>query len=144
MTEEEQGQSLDVEAALSEALDIGSDLAAAVEDYTATCEELNFLEKRKAELKDKIIASLRHIGATSMKVAGRTIGLSSRTYYGWDRNRIEEARAWLRSVDPSLDVPATNGIGKALRAYMDENPGADVPDFITSSETVTLTNSKAR
>lgn len=100
-------------------------------------------EGRKKELKNLILAKLNETGMTAATVAGRKIYTSTRTYYGIDPNQLPTAKAWIEEVAPEVNIPASANVGKAVSAFLDENPSADVPDFITKSETITLNNRKA-
>lgn len=123
--------------------DSDGDLAKWVTELTELKQQESQLGKQCDELKARIIAKLKELGTTSMKVAGRRIGLSSRTYYGVDKNMLAEAKAWLEQVAPEVNIPASANIGKAVEAYLEQNPSATLPPFIVTSETETFTNAKA-
>ena len=100
-------------------------------------------EGRKKELKKMILAKLDESGMTAATVAGRKIYTSERSYYGIDPNQLPAAKAWIERVAPEVNIPAAANVGKAVSAFLDENPSADIPSFITTSKTVTLNNRKA-
>lgn len=123
--------------------DENSTLAALVTELTTISGEITEKEKRKDELKLRIISTLDGMGASSVKVAGRRIGFTERTYYGIDREQVQAAKEWMEKVAPEANIPAAANIGKAVEAFLDDNPGVAVPAFITSTKTRILTNAKA-
>lgn len=131
------------EAALDSLL--GADdatLGELVTKFTTLGEQISKMEKEKDDLKTRIMSTLDGMGATSVKVAGRRVGITERTYYGLDKTQIEAAKAWMEQVAPEANVPAAANVGKAVEAYLDANPGAALPAFVTSSVTRILTNAK--
>lgn len=120
-----------------------ADLASWVSDLTKKKAEASALDKECDDLKNKIVAKLKELGTTSMKVAGRRIGLSSRDYYGIDKEQLPAAKAWIEAVAPEVNVPAAANVGKAVEAFLAQNPGAELPAFIKVTTTETFTNAKA-
>jgi hypothetical protein len=145
LMEESTARESSVESQIHDLLDGGSDetLAAMVTQYTKVCEEISKQEKVKEAFKGQIMAKLNEIGSTSMKIAGRRIGITERTYYGLDKEKLAEAKAWMEANAPEYNVPASSGVGKAVEAWLADHPGQPIPPFVTSSITRILTNAKA-
>lgn len=120
-----------------------ADLATWVTQLTEKKAQVSAMGKECDELQGRIVAKLKELGTTSMKVAGRRIGLSSREYYGIDKDRLAEAKEWIERVAPEVNIPAATNVGKAVEAYLAQNPGADLPQFIKVTTTETFTNAKA-
>lgn len=117
-------------------------LADLVTKFTTLGEEISKKEKEKDDLKTRIMSTLDGMGATSVKVAGRRVGITERTYYGLNKEMIAAAKEWMERVAPEANIPAAQNVGKAVEAYLDANPGAALPEFVTSSVTRILTNAK--
>lgn len=119
------------------------DLATLVKEYTEGKEKHAREEKRLDGMKARIIAKMDELGTTSMKVAGRRIGFSTRTYYGVDVEKLDAFKPWMEKWAPEINIPASDKVCKAVEAYLAANPGQPLPDFIKSSETRSFTNAKA-
>lgn len=108
-------------------------------------------EKLKKEIVQRITARLDSLGVDSVRAGERVVGFSTRTYVGVNQGASPEQHAqnlralhaWLQEYAPEKDVPASTGLNAAFQAYLDRNPGATMPEFLTSTETRTLTNRKA-
>lgn len=118
-------------------------ISALIEELMTVSEEASRAESRKKEIKKILLGKLDEVGATRMTVAGRTIYSTTKTYYGVDKDQLAAFKAWIEQVAPEANIPASANVNKAVQAFMDENPGADLPTFITKSESVSLGNRKA-
>lgn len=119
------------------------DLATWVTDLVTKGAEAKKLDGEISTLKARIIGKMKELGSTGMSVAGRRIGLSSRTYYGIVKEKMEEFKKWMLEIAPEAYIPASTNVAKAVEVFQERNPGADLPDFIAVSETETFTNAKA-
>lgn len=113
------------------------------QELTTVAGQISALEKREKELKTLLMSALDSMGATSVKAGGRRIGITERTYYGINKEKLAEAKAWIERVAPEANIPAAQNVAKAVEAFRDTNPGVPLPEFITSSVTRIFTNAKA-
>ncbi len=116
------------------------DLALEHDRIRSECERL---EDRKKELAKRITAKLEQLGLDSVKAAGRRLSFRETSYYGIAEGRLQDAKDFIEAVAPEANVPASSNIKKALEAWLDENPGAEIPNFISVTKTRSLMNSKA-
>lgn len=108
-------------------------------------------KKEKDLIKARIISILDERGDDGAIAGGRRLGFTTRKYYGVAQGDSPEQRAenlqqikqWLEQVAPEVNVPASANIGKAVNAYLDANPSAEVPDFVAVTEKRSLTNRQA-
>jgi len=56
---------------------------------------------------------------------------------------LKSMKDWLEMVAPEVNIPASANIGKALTAFIDSNPDAEIPDFVAVTEKRSLTNRQA-
>lgn len=117
-------------------------LEAKVREFCEAKEQESKASERADTLKAEIMSAMDSLGTTSMKIAGRRIGITERTYYGVDREKLPEFQAWMQKVAPEANIPAAANVGKAVDAYLAENPSATMPDFIKSSVSRIFTNAK--
>ena len=108
-------------------------------------------EARKKEIKAEIISILDARGDDGAIAGGRRLGFTTRKYYGVAQGESPEVHAqnlksmkdWLEMVAPEVNIPASANIGKALTAFIDSNPDAEIPDFVAVTEKRSLTNRQA-
>jgi hypothetical protein len=120
-------------------------------ELTFITSEVSDLEKRKSQLKAEIMQLLDSMGMDSASAGGRRLGFTTRKYYGISEGEspdqreqnLKHMKEWLESVAPEVNVPASANIGKAVAAYLDENPSAEIPDFVKVTEQRSLTNRQA-
>lgn len=141
----------DVNAAIS-ALDalVDEEFATLLKGHVEARDLQSRAEKIKETLADKIVAKMNEQGLDSVKAGGRRAGFTTRKNYGIAAGATQEERnanvaavkAWLESVAPDLNIPASTNIANAVKIYLDRNPGAAMPAFIAVTETKSLTNAK--
>jgi len=119
------------------------DLAKWVTDLVAKKAEAKTLDDACDVLQARIISKMKELGSTGMVVAGRRIGLSSRTYYGIVKEKMEAFKSWMLDIAPEAYIPASTNVAKAVEVFMEKNPGSTLPDFVAVTEKETFTNSKA-
>lgn len=155
---------IDDEGLLSEAAAVDQSIAEIEQQLTSddslatlaqAHERMRSLESRAEKVKKEIVARLTSrldsLGVESVMAGGRVIGFTSRRYFGVAQGETPEQHAenlkslhaWLQQYAPEKDIPASTGINAAVQAYLDQNPGAEIPAFLSSSETRSLTNRKA-
>ena len=107
-------------------------------------------EKIKKGLKAQIISKLDSAGLDGAIAGGRRLGFSQRTYYGVAQGgsprqyaeNLRQMKEFLERVAPEKNLPTSANMGKALNAYLDSNPEAEVPEFVAVTTQRTLTNGK--
>lgn len=99
-------------------------------------------EEKKDELAKRITARMESLGLDSVKAGGRRLAFREQTFYGIAEGHVQEAKDFLEAVAPEVNVPASTNIKKAVDAYLDENPGAAIPAFISVTKTRSLVNAK--
>lgn len=118
-------------------------LVSMVDEYTKAQDEKSKAEKKCEDLKARIMQKLDEIGTTSIKVAGRRVGITTRRYYGVNKERLAEFQKWMQDNAPEANIPAAANVGKAVEAYVENHPGEALPECVTFSDTRILTNAKA-
>ena len=110
-------------------------------------EQLRSLESRaesmKKELALRITQKMEAMGVDSVKAGGRRLGFRSQTYFGCADGRSSDLKVFIETVAPECLVPASTNIKKALDLWLDQHPGAPIPDFISASQSRSLVNAKA-
>lgn len=108
-------------------------------------------EREAKRLKKLIINKLDSAGLEAAVAGNRRLGFTTRTYYGVAEGEslgereenVASMRKWIDEIAPEVNVPASQNIGKAVTAYLDANPEAELPSFVKVSETRSLTNRQA-
>lgn len=122
-------------------------LAPLVEEYERVKADRKAAERKEGELKKQIIGLMDEQGAMSVTVSGRRLTFSTRTFYGLDvttPDKMRRMKEWMERYAPSLNIPATDKVKKAVEEWEADNPGQDIPDFIKVEERRSLSNTKAR
>lgn len=101
------------------------------------------IEGVKKELSARIVQKMEAMGVDAVKADGRRLGFRSQKYYGVAEGRESDLKDFIEAVAPEVNIPASANIKKALDAWLDRNPGQQVPEFISVSETRSLVNAKA-
>lgn len=101
------------------------------------------VESTKKEIALRIVQKMEAMGVDAVKAGGRRLGFREQTYYGCAEGRNDDLKDFIEAVAPECLVPASTNIKKALDAWLDRNPGQNVPDFISVSKTRSLVNAKA-
>ena len=131
----------DIDAALA-----GSD-DAELGDLAVKHDKLRALESRveklKKELSTRIISRMESMGLDRATANGRRLGFTERTNYGVAEGCAQQVKDFIGSIAPGVNIPASTNIAKAVGAYLDQNPGAVIPPFISVTKTRSLTNAKA-
>lgn len=103
-------------------------------------------KKRKDTAKAQIIALMDRDAMTAVTCAGRKLSFRTQTYYGLnaqDPEMRERAKQWMEEVAPTINLPATDKVKKAVELWQDDHPGQELPDFIKVTEKRSLGNRKA-
>ncbi len=121
-------------------------LGGLVDELMAAQKEESAAKKKKDAAKAKIIIEMDKVGMQSCTIRNRKLSFSTTTYYGIhheDPEKRERFKAWMERIAPTINLPATDKVKKALEIWQDENPGEPNPDFIKVTEKRKLLNSKA-
>lgn len=101
------------------------------------------IERKKKELAQRIVARMEAMGLDKATAGGRRLGFREMTTYGVAEGRVQELKDFIESIAPEVNIPASTNVKKAVDAFLDRNPGASVPDFVSVTKTRSLTNAKA-
>jgi len=141
----EQERIEDVEDAANALSSLGED--AEIGDLAVLHERARSAESRAAAVKEetarRIVQKMDALGLDQVKSNGRRLSFRTNTYYGIAEGRTQEAKDFLESVAPEVNIPASANIKKAVEAYLDQHPGVAIPGFIAVTQTKSLTNAKA-
>ena len=131
-----------------EEMDELGELAQALTQVAAISSEA---EKKKKALKARIMEILDAQGLEAAVAGGRRLGFSTRKFFSVAQGDTPEVGAenmrrfkeWMEATAPTENVPASQKIQRAVNAWMDQNPGEQLPDFIHEGESRSLTNRQA-
>ena len=101
------------------------------------------IESMKKETALRITQRMEAMGVDSVKAGGRRLGFRTQKYFGVTPGSEVDLREFIEAVAPECLVPASTNIKKALDAWLDRNPGQNVPGFISVTESRSLVNAKA-
>lgn len=101
------------------------------------------VEALKKQVSERIVSMMDALGVESVKAGGRRLSFRRQTYYGIVEGKVPSLQVFMESVAPEVNIPASANIKKALDAWLDANPGAEIPDFISKTESRSLVNAKA-
>lgn len=144
MSSEQEGIN-DVEGAVDALASLGDD--AEIGELAVLHERARSAESRASAIKEetakRIVMRMDALGLDQVKSGGRRLSFRTNTYYGISEGRIQEAKDFLESIAPEVNIPASANIKKAVEAYLDQHPGVAIPSFIAVTQTKSLTNAKA-
>lgn len=122
------------------------ELANLVEEMMIEATAESLAKKNKEAAKTLIIQRMDEMGLTGVTVAGRKLGFSTTMYYGIeheDPEKRERFKKWMEEGAPTINLPASANVKKAVELWLDIHPDEELPDFIKVNERRSLTNRKA-
>ena len=122
------------------------ELAVLVAEMMEQTEVESKAKARKNEAKARIIVKMDECGMMGVTIAGRKLGFTTNTYIGIHRedpDLRDEFKKWMELYAPTINLPPTTAVKKALEIWQDDHPGEEPPAFIKIEERRTLFNRKA-
>jgi len=101
------------------------------------------IEALKKAVSERIVSRMDSMGLDSVKAGGRRLSFRRQSYYGVTEDGVADLALFMATVAPEANIPASTNIKKAVDAFLDANPGANLPSFISKTESRSLVNAKA-